>query len=93
MDCEVLQQAIDRVADWATGNRMFLSEAKCVVLKRKPHPFRHKVSGVFLDEPLSVRDLGLAIKPNLHLKRHIIDTARASSAICNLIFVRFACLQ
>ena len=88
-DCTVLQGAIDRVTDWASDNSMLLSESKCVVLKSKPHAFRYQIAGVLLDEPSSVRDLGVVVEPNLRFRKHIVDTARASSAVCNLILRTF----
>ena len=87
----VLQRAIDRVADWASENRMLLSESKCVILERKRHTFRYKIRGMFLDEPSSVRDLEVVVEPNLRFSLHIVDTARASNAVCNLILRTSVC--
>ena len=92
-DCTALQSAIDCVVRWSTENLMLLSESKCLVFKTKPHEFRYHVNGVLLEEPTSVRDLGVTVEPTLRFRKHVVETARTSSVLCNLILRTFVCAR
>ena len=51
----------------------------------RPHDLRYLVNGILLDDALSVRDLGVNVKPNLPYREHILDVARSASMIYILI--------
>ena len=88
-DCLALQKAADQMAEWARKNFMTLSEPKCVVLKTGPHGFQYVLNGKPHMDVTAVRDLGVTVQSNLRFKNHVLEIAKKSSVLCNLILRSF----
>ena len=60
-------------------------------MPRHQDVFTYHVNGIVLQEPDCVRDLGVTLQPPLRFRKHVVDTARSASYLCNLILRTFVC--
>lgn len=90
VDCAVLQQDIDSLAEWCVSNGMEMNALKCKVItfskSRTSMSYAYKVNGTNLDRVTSIKDLGVLFDSQLSFNEHI--SATASKAFAMLGFIR-----
>lgn len=89
IDCEFLQNNLDKVVTWCRNNRLSLNVGKCHVmtfsLLQNTTEFPYSINGDILTRPQTIRDLGVIFDHKLSFIEHISHTV--SSAYKSLGFI------
>ncbi|XP_048004850.1 uncharacterized protein LOC125240797 [Leguminivora glycinivorella] len=88
-DCRLLQESIDKVAEWSEINRLQLNVSKCKVISfsrsKTPVTYSYCLQSVSLERVRSIRDLGVIIDSGLTFQDHIVDMCKKANK--NLGFI------
>lgn len=89
VDCQHLQDDIDRVVEWSHLNRLYFNVSKCSVTSftrvRRPFRYEYMVDVERMQRVTEVRDLGVYVTSELSFRTHITDICK--KAYRNLGFV------
>ena len=88
-DCELLQQDINRLGEWAEKNGMRFQPVKCNIMrlsrKRKNINYDYTLKGTKLEMLDSIKYLGVNITNNLHWGKHVEETCNKAFKILGLL--------
>lgn len=89
-DAELLQQQLDKFADWCATNRMTLNPLKCSVISftRKLRPITHNYTllGTTVPRVECINDLGVLLDAKLTYKNHVAYIVAKASRLLGFIF-------
>jgi hypothetical protein len=90
---DVLQSALDTVADWSSQWNLGISETKCHIMHYGCHNPRRlfTINNVVLTEPSNciIKDLGVQFSPSLSFSAHISKIIASARSKSNLLFKSF----
>jgi hypothetical protein len=83
-----LQSALDAVTTWCSYHELKLSLSKCSQMRlgSQKHRFQYSLSGVALDSPNQIRDLGMQIMPSFRKHASIVDRKNKGLAALYTMF-------
>lgn len=88
-DCELLQEDINRLTNWANQNKLDLNVAKCVAMsiKRKHQPinFSYNIDGNTLERVTQHKDLGVVIDDQFCFNKHIANIVKRAYQMLGFI--------
>ncbi|XP_038120658.1 uncharacterized protein LOC119770244 [Culex quinquefasciatus] len=89
-DCQILQEQLNRFANWCSDNRMVLNASKCSVIsftrKRNTISFDYTLSNTTIPRTSCVKDLGVMLDSKMTFTDHITYTVSKASKTLGFIF-------
>lgn len=81
-DCELMQNDIDAIAEWAILNKMVLHSGKCEIMRfsrGNKIKYNYILNGSSLKSSVQVKDLGVTFRDNLSFNDHIANMVAQAS--------------
>ena len=93
VDCELLQEDLNRLVSWCTLNRLYLNIEKCSVMSfgliKEKVVFDYSIQGISLERVCLVKDLGVWFDGDLRFDSHVNN--KVNEAYRMLGFIKRSC--
>ena len=85
-DCKILQDDLNSLSLWSEVWLLKFNAGKCVVMKiRNKVNYRYSLNGVYLQEVVDQKDLGVIISNDLSPRTHIIEIVKKANQRVGMI--------